>query len=730
MKILIASGIFAPEVGGPATYAPALATELSKRGHAVSVLTYSAQTHYDSDASYPFAITRIPRRGKLVDRIRFLRAAFKAVRGCDIVYSLDWFAAGFPLVIAAELSGVPYIVRVGGDYLWEQRYLESGQEPVTLREFYERGLHRRVAYQPFYWMIRFVLSGARSVVFNSDQQRKLYEKYYGLKRITTMNNPVPNTDALQRSTISSEFVFWGRFIEMKNITTFIRAFAVAKIPNEFTLVLIGDGPQKNNLEKLIDELGITGRVRFEKSMRHAAVLERVKNCRAFVLPSWTDISPNQVYEALAIGLPALVTRENYLDIGHELPETFDPHSISELTSKLELLADDEKYREFAERCAAIKVGRTWGDVAKRHEELFKQTLGQNEFRVLQIGADRSKRGILYPDTPAFERQRAYAERFGKLDIIGFSRASDGTKVYSDEHLHIVPTNSNSPLSYGLDAIRIARGLPKPSVVSAQDPFETGLTAWWIARRLRIPLHVQVHTDFLSPGYIRRPRDRVRRLIAHFVLRRAARVRVVSERIKDSLQESFHLNTPIMVLPIFVDLEKVRRVNPAHEVTERFSKFKTKLLVVARLEPEKNIGLALEAFAKAAPKDACLIVVGDGSERSKLEILAQRSGIADRVFLEGERSSLEYYPLADLVLVPSRYEGYGLVIVEALAAGKPVLSTDVGVARETGAIVTSPQDFAASLKAWLENGPRTGELRAYPYKDFASYVQAYCDDIRV
>jgi glycosyltransferase involved in cell wall biosynthesis len=349
-------------------------------------------------------------------------------------------------------------------------------------------------------------------------------------------------------------------------------------------------------------------------------------------------------------------------------------------------------------------------------------------RVLQIGSDRSKRGILFPDSLAAARQRAYAERFGQLDIIGFSRRGDGAANHSESHLNVYPTNSASRFFYGFDAMRIAKSLPRPDVVSVQDPFEAGLVAWLIARRWNVPLHVQVHTDLLSPEYAKDPAGHVRRLLARFVLNRATRVRVVSERIKTSLGTCFHLETPISVLPIFVDVEKFRNANASPELVAKFSNFRTKLLVVSRLEPEKNIELAIRAFANVAPKDACLIIVGEGSARERLQALARILTVPDRIFFEGERPAVSYYPLASLVLVPSRYEGYGLVIVEALAAGKPVLSTDVGIVREAGAIVSNEKGFANDLKQWIQNGSREGALKSYPYKNFDDYVRTYCQDV--
>lgn len=335
-----------------------------------------------------------------------------------------------------------------------------------------------------------------------------------------------------------------------------------------------------------------------------------------------------------------------------------------------------------------------------------------------VSADRSKRGVLYPGSAAFKRQEAYAAKFGNLDIIGFSQKSSGVAEYASGGLHIVPTNSDLRFMYGIDALRAAKSLPRPDVVTVQDPFETGLLGWWLARKFGVPLHVQVHTDFLSPEYARLSvSNRIRVLIARVVLRRASRVRVVSLRVKNSIERRYRLSMPITVLPIFVDVAKFQAADPVDWNGLR-KKYRFLLLVVARDAPEKNIKLAIAAFEKSAPKDAALVICGDSEEKS-LEFR--------RIYcVRGEPAQL--YKTTDLVLVPSKYEGYGLVIVEALAAGKPVLSTDVGIAREAGAIVTTEEKFSDALAEWFRSGLRMGELKNYPYKSFDEYVQAYCEDI--
>src|SRR5665213_4389435 len=176
-------------------------------------------------------------------------------------------------------------------------------------------------------------------------------------------------------------------------------------------------------------------------------------------------------------------------------------------------------------------------------------------RVMQIGSDRSKRGILYPDSAASMRQRAYGERFGSLDIIGFSRKSDGrTSFEMPPDTHIYPTNSISKMFYGLDTIRIMRRLVRPEVISVQDPFEAGLLGLLIARIYRLPLHVQVHTDPFSSGFLLHSvTNHVRAILARIVLARATRIRVVSERVKESIKLQTNTRAAISVLPIFVDV---------------------------------------------------------------------------------------------------------------------------------------------------------------------------------
>ncbi len=344
-------------------------------------------------------------------------------------------------------------------------------------------------------------------------------------------------------------------------------------------------------------------------------------------------------------------------------------------------------------------------------------------RVLSIGTDRK---LFEEGSIVRRRQEAYAAELGTIDTIVFSKGGSYSPVRFG-NVSVTPTRSRSKIFYGLDAWRIARALPKPDILTAQDPFETGLISLFIAQRLGVPLHIQVHTDFASTSFAYSSFvNWLRVRIAWFVLGRATRIRVILNRTAEEIRAS-GISAPVTVLPIFVDTLKY-----THVPRIKHPRWKIALLCVGRFENEKRFDIAIDALAAARAKghDVGLTLVGDGRNRQALYIHAQRLCVADRVTIVGWQNDLtQFYSEADIVLVPSKYEGYGLVIMEALAAGIPVLSTDVGVAREAGAFVVSAEEFSQYLVQWIENGPREAKLLHMPYKDESDYIQKYCADIK-
>jgi len=257
------------------------------------------------------------------------------------------------------------------------------------------------------------------------------------------------------------------------------------------------------------------------------------------------------------------------------------------------------------------------------------------------------------------------------------------------------------------------------VISAQDPFEHGLAGAWAVRGTRAKLHIQVHTDYLSPWFTRgaiyrSPRvrmpflNRVRVRIADRVVRKASGIRVVSERIKQSMLARYGARIPEpSVIPIPVSTE----VPPKVELPPR--PFTFTLIAVSRLEPEKRIPdlFAVLKRLKDAYPMLGLVLIGDGKERKRLEKLARSWGVADKVLFLGWRTDAwGLMQSANAFIQASAYEGYGITLIEAALAGVPIITSDVGIVGEvfTGyesvfaAPVGDPTNLAALVAQFIED----------------------------
>ncbi|RJR13829.1 glycosyltransferase [Candidatus Parcubacteria bacterium] len=329
-------------------------------------------------------------------------------------------------------------------------------------------------------------------------------------------------------------------------------------------------------------------------------------------------------------------------------------------------------------------------------------------RVVSFSTDWN---VFHEDSTVARRQRMQAATLERLEVF----VPHGPK----QIMHLAPNATMRGFGLGkilgaLRAILATLRLPQPDVVTAQDPFLIGLTAWVAARLCGAKLHIQVHTAVFDEKFAAHSKkNKVYVWLARFVLRRADAVRVVSEKIKHSL-EQLHLAVPVSVLPVFVDGEAIERAQPLDRNNE-FPDFKKIILVVSRLEPEKNVADAIRILSEVvkAQPGVGLVIVGDGRESAALRSLAEELGVAKYVAFVGSRNPYPFYKAADVALVTSHFEGYGMVIVEALAAGCPVVSYDVGVAREAGAILATRDDLATRVIAVLSEGRKATLSFALP-----------------
>jgi len=222
-----------------------------------------------------------------------------------------------------------------------------------------------------------------------------------------------------------------------------------------------------------------------------------------------------------------------------------------------------------------------------------------------------------------------------------------------------------------------------------------------ARRARLPYLITVHNLLPKMNF-------VQATVVLELARRAARVIAVSEAVAHTLRLIGVGAAQISVVPNGVDLSRFElpidtaswRKENGFEAGERI------VLAVGRLAQEKGFDVLIEAFAilQARMPDARLVIVGDGPEASRLKAQAELS--SDRIRFLGHLSdTARLFAAADLVAVPSRQEGQGIVPLEAMAAGRAVVASRVGglvesiVEGTTGLLV--PADDARVLAGTME-----------------------------
>lgn len=224
----------------------------------------------------------------------------------------------------------------------------------------------------------------------------------------------------------------------------------------------------------------------------------------------------------------------------------------------------------------------------------------------------------------------------------------------------------APLAVG----RLARLMrdQQPQIVQ-NFLFHANVVGTLAARRLHVP-HVLLGMRVADP---RRSRAWIERRLA----RRASKVVCVSQSVADFCRERGFPAEKLAVIPNGVDVERFASARPIDLTTLGLPPGRKAIVFVGRLHVQKDLHELIAATPDLFPKlpNHDLLVVGDGSQRDALERLAGELGLASRVHFAGWRADVpEILAAADMLVLPSRWEGMPNVVLEAMAAGKPAVAT--------------------------------------------------------
>ena len=304
MRVLVVSGIWPPDVGGPASHAPEVAAFLLLRGHRVEVVTTAAGT----PEPRPYPVRWISRR--LPKGVIHLRTAAEIARRAataDVVYTTGMFGRS---AAGSSVARKPYVVKLTDDPAFERtrRWSIVGGD---VDEFQQLG--GGPAVRALRLARDLELRRAAHVLTPSAYLRDLALSW-GVQadRVSVLPNPAPPLPELPpRAELRRSFeldgdtlAFAGRLAAQKSLDVALAALARA---DGVTLLIAGEGDERAALERRAAELGLSGRVRFLGPQSRERVLELFRAADAVVLSSSWENFPHTVVEALAAGTPVLAT---------------------------------------------------------------------------------------------------------------------------------------------------------------------------------------------------------------------------------------------------------------------------------------------------------------------------------------------------------------------------------------------------------------------------------------
>ncbi|KKT15133.1 MAG: Glycosyl transferase, group 1 [Parcubacteria group bacterium GW2011_GWC1_43_30] len=323
MRILIATGIYPPAVGGPSQYAKNVKMEWEKKGYMVKVRTFRFERYLPSGFRHFFYFLKI----------------IPEVLWCDFIFILDTFSVGWPATCAAKLFGKKVIIRTGGDFLWEG-YVERNKELVLLRDFYQTtqktwSQKERLIFR----MTKWTLHHTDALIFSTKWQRDIWYRPYNLEKIKLFF--VENYYGLKEESFKpkdKEFIASTRPLVWKNLD-------------------------------VLKEVGV--KIHLENSP-YKEFMDKLAHAYAVILVSLGDISPNLILDAIRYNKPFIITEENGLmDRIRDIAIIVNPKNPSDIKNKVLWLCEKDNYNNQVKKIKNFNFLHTWKEIADEIIDIWK-----------------------------------------------------------------------------------------------------------------------------------------------------------------------------------------------------------------------------------------------------------------------------------------------------------------------------------------------------------------------
>lgn len=295
MNILVATGLYPPEGGGPATYAKTLFDELPKRGIGVEIVPFREVRKYP----------------KIIRHIAYFFIILKRGKGSDVLYALDPASVGFPTALAAFFLRKTFVVKIVGDYAWEQGMQRFGIKDL-LDDFVQKKYGVRIGLLRF--IQTFVAKRAEKIIVPSEYLKRIVSAW-GIEgeKIQVIYNAAPNVENIGNKKVLRGLLKYhgkyvitvARLVPWKGIAELIDAVhSLRERGVEVRLLIVGSGREQERLEA---RAGEGEGVMFTGQLPNDVTLAYMKASDVFVLNSGYEGFSHLLLEAQALGIPTVAT---------------------------------------------------------------------------------------------------------------------------------------------------------------------------------------------------------------------------------------------------------------------------------------------------------------------------------------------------------------------------------------------------------------------------------------
>ena len=491
----------------------------------------------------------------------------------------------------------------------------------------------------------------------------------------------------------------GRLSREKNQKLLLDAVkpTLERIP-EAKFIIVGNGPLRKNLEEYANELQIADKVKFLGERNDIPQVLKMSDC--FVLCSNYESFGITIIEAMASGIPVIAT-----DVGG-VKETVWNGKTGVLVSKEDSedlsravirIKNDSQLadRMVLQAKEMVKNNYRIETMIREHENLYLNyyrkmaiSFPQQEIRVLTFALDN--RPLLNIEGHAKRWHGGMGQYVTRLDVkVEVKEDRKLEDKWIAKNVKIIPIYVPHPALYPFIAYKKALDEHKRdsyNLVTTEEPFRTGFAAWLFKKNTGAALSVEYHTDtfYNKVWFKERPfRHALYNMIGKITDRGADSIRCVNQKNLLDLRQVCENNPDKLIenIPVpteFYSFEKHGIM--AREIRRKLLKNSDDVIIlfVGRLVTIKKIDELIRLFAQIGKKyqNIHLVIVGDGPDKRRLTRLANELG-GERIIFTGyipENEVLGYYGASDIFVNPAHIEPYGRIYIEAMSAGKPVITT--------------------------------------------------------